>query len=492
MPKNSREDPDLPWYHILLLHLSYIVFLVACYIQEIFGSKSFVTEPGYPPLFRDWESFWTRHCYKRISDCWNRPVGSVPGQRILVKERVTHDGGETYSYSGTNYDCLNLSSYNYLGFSETNGPCIASVQEVIKKYGISTTSTRSQLGTTILHKEVEKQMARYLGTEDCIIFGMGFSTNACTIPALVSKGSLIISDSLNHASLVAGCRSSGAKIMVFDHNNTKDLEKTVRKAIIDGQPRTHRPWKKILIIVEGIYSMEGETCKLKEIVEIKKKYKCYLWVDEAHSIGAIGPSGRGVTDLHGVNPTDVDVLMGTFTKSFASVGGYITGKKELITHLRHTSFATMYSTSMSPGCCQQIIRALQVMTGEDGTDIGRKKINDLRENSNFFRQGLIDRGFQVYGDNNSPVIPIMLYYPAKIAAFSRECLRRNIAVVVVGFPATPLLMSRARFCISACHKKEELLWALDELSEIGSYLLLKYGKEKESLQQSRENKQKNK
>jgi len=245
-------------------------------------------------------------------------------------------------------------------------------------------------------------MAQYLGTEDCIIFGMGFSTNACTIPALVSKGCLIISDSLNHASLVAGCRSSGAKIKVFEHNDTKDLEKTVRSAIIDGQPKTHRPWKKILIIVEGIYSMEGEICKLKEIVDIKKKYKCYLWVDEAHSIGAIGPTGRGVTDLFGVDPRDVDILMGTFTKSFASVGGYITGKKELIAHLRNTSFATMYSTSMSPGCCQQIITVLHIMSGEDGTDIGQKKIKTLRDNSNFF----FDKDLSI-GDFKSMVIIIL-------------------------------------------------------------------------------------
>jgi len=136
----------------------------------------------------------------------------------------------------------------------------------------------------------------------------------------------------------------------------------------------------------------------------------------------------------------------------------------------------MYSTSMSPGCCQQIIKALQVMTGEDGTNIGKQKIKNLRDNSNFFRKGLMERGFQVYGDASSPVIPIMLYYPAKIAAFSRECLKRNIAVVVVGFPATPLLMSRARICISACHTKKDLEWALEEISEIGSILMIKYGK----------------
>jgi len=157
MPKKSREDPDIPWYHVLLLYLSYIVFLVACYIQEIFGTKSFVTEPGYAPLFRDWESFWTRHCYRRISDCWNRPVVTVPGSKIGVKDRISHDGGETHMDTGKIYDCLNLSSYNYLGFSDKQGPCLESVQATIRKYGISTTGTKSQIGTTVLHKQVEKK-----------------------------------------------------------------------------------------------------------------------------------------------------------------------------------------------------------------------------------------------------------------------------------------------------------------------------------------------
>jgi len=307
---------------------------------------------------------------------------------------------------------------------------------------------------------------------------MGFSTNACTIPALATKGCLIISDSLNHSSLVAGCRSSGAKVKVFEHNDTEQLEKLVRKSIVEGQPRTHRPWKKILIIVEGIYSMEGEICKLRDVVAIKKKYKCYLWVDEAHSIGAIGRTGRGISEYWEIDTADIDILMGTYSKSFAAVGGYIAGQQDLIDHLRNTSFAAMYSTSMSPGCCQQILTAMSIMMGEDGTDIGKQKISSIRDNSNFFRRGLIDRGFQVYGDDDSPVIPLMIYYPSKIAAFSRECLKRNIACVVVGFPATPLLMSRARFCISAGHTKEDLTWALNELDEIGNILLLKYGNER--------------
>ncbi|EDL02946.1 serine palmitoyltransferase, long chain base subunit 2, isoform CRA_b, partial [Mus musculus] len=148
------------------------------------------------------------------------------------------------------------------------------------------------------------------------------------------QGCLILSDELNHASLVLGARLSGATIRIFKHNNMQSLEKLLKDAIVYGQPRTRRPWKKILILVEGIYSMEGSIVRLPEVIALKKKYKAYLYLDEAHSIGALGPSGRGVVDYFGLDPEDVDVMMGTFTKSFGASGGYIGGKKELIDYLR--------------------------------------------------------------------------------------------------------------------------------------------------------------
>ncbi len=170
-------------------------------------------------------------------------------------------------------------------------------------------------------------VAKFLGKEACLTYGMGFATNSATIPAMLDNRCLVLSDALNHASIVAGVRNSGAHVKVFQHNNAAHLELLLRKAIADGQPRTHRPWKKILIIIEGIYSMEGEVAALKEIVEVKKKYKAYLYLDEAHSIGALGKGGRGLCEHAGVDFKDVDVLMGTFTKSFGSCGGYIAGDK---------------------------------------------------------------------------------------------------------------------------------------------------------------------
>eukprot|EP00245_Coleochaete_scutata_P018190 TRINITY_DN931_c0_g1_i1.p1 TRINITY_DN931_c0_g1~~TRINITY_DN931_c0_g1_i1.p1 ORF type:complete len:259 (+),score=41.84 TRINITY_DN931_c0_g1_i1:69-779(+) len=220
--------------------------------------------------------------------------------------------------------------------------------------------------------------------------------------------------------------------------------------------------------------MEGEVCRLAEIVEIKKKYKAYLYLDEAHSIGALGQTGRGVCELAGVDTADVDIMMGTFTKSFASCGGYIAGSEDLISYLRHTSAGSLYATAMSPPAVEQVISALKVIIGEDGTNRGQQKLNNLRENSNWFRQELRKLGVEVLGDEDSPVMPVMLYNPAKIPAFSRECYKRNVAVVVVGFPATPLLLSRARVCISASHTRADLEHALEVINEVSNLVGLKY------------------
>ena len=280
--------------------------------------------------------------------------------------------------------------------------------------------------------------------------------------------------SLNHSSIVNGARASGSNIRVFKHDNPSHLEQVLRNAIISGQPRTSRPWKKILVVCEGIYSMEGEIGHFKEIVDVCKKYKAYVYIDEAHSIGALGATGRGVAEKCGVDSADIDIMMGTFTKSFGGMGGYICGSKDLIDYIRATSSGMIYSNAMSPVICKQILRALQVIMGLDGTDTGQRKIDDLRNNANYFRKGLVNMGLQVLGDADSPVMPVLLYNPTKIGAFSRECLKRGLAVVCVGFPATPLIESRARFCISAGHTKENLDYALEQIDEIADLLKLKY------------------
>jgi serine palmitoyltransferase len=205
---------------------------------------------------------------------------------------------------------------------------------------------------------------------------------------------------------------------------------------------------------------------LQEIVRIKKKYGCYLYVDEAHSIGALGKTGRGICEEAGVSPSDVDILMGTFTKAFGSVGGYIAADRGLIQYLRSTNTGMICASPLSPPACQQVISALSIIMGEDGTDIGQTKIRALSENGNYFRYKSKEMGLDVLGDWGSPICPIVVYHPGRVCAFSREMLKEKVAVVVVGYPATPLLLSRSRFCISAAHTKADLDLILDVLRQV--------------------------
>lgn len=219
--------------------------------------------------------------------------------------------------------------------------------------------------------------------------------------------------------------------------------------------------------------MEGTICSLPELVALKKRYKFYLFVDEAHSIGALGPRGRGVCDLYNIEPQHVDVLMGTFTKSFGAAGGYLAGSQELIDSFKLQGQGYVYAEPMTPPICQQIISSLTIIAGLDGTNEGQKRLNQIRENSIYFMRKLKKMGFIVYGDEGSPVIPMLIFNPAKISAFSRECLARGLGVVVVGYPATPVITSRVRFCISAAHDRDTLDKALAIVSEVGDILQMK-------------------
>ncbi|GAM19483.1 hypothetical protein SAMD00019534_026580 [Acytostelium subglobosum LB1] len=480
--ENVKEEvdsiDDVGYWTICWIYIAYAIIILmgkwADMTDKIRGQRYFTTPKGYAPLFVEFEYFYQLRLYGRIKDCWDRPIASLPGAWIDVMLRTNNHYTKPLSLTGVKKRCLNLGSYNYLGFADNQGPVAESAISSLYKYGIFTSSTPAEDGITEPLRLLEQETARFVGKEDALVFEMGFATNSGSLPAIIGKGGLIISDSLNHASLATGCKNTGTKIKVFRHNDTKNLEEVVRESIIQGQPKTHRPWTMILIIIEGIYSMEGEMPNLAEVVRIKKKYNCYLYVDEAHSIGALGKRGRGVCDQCNVDPADVDILMGTFTKSFGSIGGYIAGDAPFINYLRQSSYSYLYANSMAPACAMQAYQALRTIAGEDGTDIGARKIKQLKDNSNFFRERLRQMGFQILGGRDSPVVPMMFYNPSKISAFSRMCLERHIAVVVVGYPATPLTAPRARFCLSASHTREDLEWALEHLEDIGEQLQLKY------------------
>lgn len=258
----------------------------------------------------------------------------------------------------------------------------------------------------------------------------------------------------------------------------RDLEKCLREAVVNGRPRTHRPWKKILVVVEGVYSMEGTIVNLPEVIRLKKKYKAYLYLDEAHSIGALGQRGRGVTDYYGCDPLDVDVLMGTFTKSFNAVGGYIAGTKKLIDYLRTRSHSSCYAGSMPTPVIQQIMVSMRTIMGEDGTDDGWRRLRRIARNALYFRSRLREMGFIVYGNSSSPIVPILGFVPGKVYAFTKMMVANGVATVGVSFPAVPIHQSRIRFCVSAAHSKEMLDEVLDVIYRVGKHVHMMCSKRK--------------
>ncbi|KAJ1300894.1 hypothetical protein OPQ81_003320 [Rhizoctonia solani] len=523
-PFKHTEEQDPPYYVLLSTYVSYVVLIVIGHMRDWFGKrfwkdsyKHLMPHDGYAALNSDFDSFYTRRLKTRLDDCFSRPVTGVPGRTIVLLDRTTDDFNNTFKFTGTHTRALNVSSYNYLGFAQARGGCADAVEDGIRRYGINAGGTRLECGTLDLHVQAESLVAQFLGHEDALVTSMGFATNSTTIPALVGKGCLVISDEFNHASIRFGVRLSGASVRMFKHNDMKDLENLLREVISQGQPRTHRPWKKILVIVEGLYSMEGSMVNLLEIMELKRRYKFFLYVDEAHSIGALGPHGRGVADYFGVNPRDIDILMGTFTKSFGASGGYIAGSKTIIDRLRLRSHAGTYCEAIAPAVLVQIIASMGSIMGispplpptttpsstgqelvsahpgpapaellpswltlppvlRDGSE-GQNRLRRLAFNSRYLARGLRKLGFIVYGHTDSPIVPLLIFNPGKMHLFSHMMLRREtpIVVVVVAYPATPLVTSRVRFCLSAAHTKEDIDEVLRGCDEIGDALDLKHG-----------------
>ncbi|KAG5651050.1 hypothetical protein H0H81_010065 [Sphagnurus paluster] len=517
LPAHVEQDP--PYYILLSTYISYLILIVIGHIRDFLGKRfspkfytHLVPRNGYAPLNSDFDSFYTRRLKTRMDECFSQPVTGVAGRTILLLDRISPDYNHTQILTGTRTRALNISSYNYLGFAQARGGCADAVEESIRRYGVSTCGNRLEGGSSDLHTVTEALVAEFVGMEDALISSMGFATNSAYIPALVGKGCLVISDELNHASIRFGTRLSGANVRMFKHNDMRSLENLLREVISQGQPKTHRPWKKILLIVEGLYSMEGTLVNLPVILELKKKYKFYLFVDEAHSIGALGPHGRGVADYFGVNPRSIDILMGTFTKSFGAAGGYIAGNKALIDRLRIRGHLGPYAEAMTPPVLTQVLASMASIMGiatpspadstalvpashpapaspsslppwltlppllSSGTE-GRSRLRRLAFNSRYLHHGLAKLGFITYGHPASPIVPLLLFNPGKMNMFHRMMKDRQtpIIVVVVAYPATPLVTSRVRFCVSAAHTKEDVDCVLRACDEVGDVLDLKHG-----------------
>ncbi|KAJ7067799.1 pyridoxal phosphate-dependent transferase [Mycena amicta] len=510
-PILPHVDQAAPYYILLSTYISYLILIVMGHIRDFLGKRfhpasyrHLMPSNGYAPLNSDFDSFYTRRLKTRMDECFSQPVTGVAGRTIQLLDRYSPDYNHSQILTGGRTRALNISSYNYLGFAQASGGCADAVETAIREHGISSCGSRLEGGSSDLHVIAESLVARFVGMEDAVISSMGFATNSAYIPALVGKGCLVISDELNHASIRFGVRLSGAHIRMFQHNSMKSLEKLLREVISQGQPKTHRPWKKILVIVEGLFSMEGTLVDLPRLVQLKQRYKFALWVDEAHSIGALGPHGRGVADYFDVPPRSIDILMGTFTKSFGAAGGYIAGSKALIDRLRVRGHSGAFAEAMTPPVLTQVVASMASIMGvtflpsqehpsraptsalptwlslppalADGSE-GQSRLRRLAFNSRYLHEGLKKLGFITYGHSASPIVPLLLFNPGKMNMFHHLMKERKtpIIVVVVAYPATPLVTSRVRFCVSAAHTKEDIDTILAACDEVGDILDLKHG-----------------
>ena len=317
-----------------------------------------------PPLFGESrEDYYIRKVYGSSLECFHRPIIGPAAATIKVclrKEKCVGNTRQLVANPNKYKEAINFGSYNYLGFGGFHETITPIIIESLQKSGSCLNGFAREIGISEEQTKLEKMLADFLHKEDCIVTPMGFTTNSTLIPLLVSKGDLVLSDALNHSSLIIGMKSSTEEIRIFKHNDMADLKSKLDEVKKNGLKNGKQP-NKVLVIVEGLYSMEGEFCKLKEIIALKKIYGFYLYVDEAHSIGCLGPNGRGIVDQLGCSFDDVDILMGTFSKSFASAGGYIASDKKTISFLRNNSYSWVYGNPMSPVAAQQIISCLEMI-----------------------------------------------------------------------------------------------------------------------------------
>jgi 8-amino-7-oxononanoate synthase len=372
------------------------------------------------------------------------------GQEIGNPFFTVHDGIANDTTSIEGQSVVNYSSYNYLGLSGDRDVSAAS-KAAIDRYGTSVSASRVVSGERSIHQDLERAIAAFLGTEDCIVYIGGHTTNVSTVGHLFGKNDLIVCDALSHNSIQVGCQLSGATTIPFAHNDVRSLEQIL-------QTRRHE-FEKVLIAVEGVYSTDGDLAPLPEIVELKKRYKTFLLVDEAHSIGTVGRLGRGVGEHFGVTRADVDLWMGTLSKSFASCGGYIGASKVMVEYLKYTSPGFVYSVGMTPSNAASALVALQKLQAEPS------RVTRLQERTLLFLSLAKAQGFNTGPSHDSPVVPIIVGDPYKAVQLSQAMLRRGINAQPMIYPSVPYDAARLRFFLSCDHTEAQIRQTITILAE---------------------------
>ncbi len=348
---------------------------------------------------------------------------------------------------------LNMCSNNYLGFA--NHPKLKeAAKKAIEDYGVGPAAVRTIAGTMTLHLELEEKLAKFKGREAVISFQSGFNANLATIPALVGREDVIFSDELNHASIIDGCRLSRAKIIRFAHADPEDLaEKMEQEA---------KNYRRALVVTDGVFSMDGDIAPLPEIVEVAKKYDAIVMVDDAHGEGVLGRDGRGIVDHFGLHE-EVDLEVGTLSKAFGVVGGYVAGNADVIEYLRQKARPFLFSSAVTPADVAACIAAVDILT-ESG-----ELVEKLWENTRYFKEGMKTLGFDI-GQSVTPITPVMLGEATLAQEFSKRLFDEGVFAQAIGYPTVPRGKARIRVMLSAVHSKEDLDYALDKFAKIGREL----------------------
>ena len=377
-----------------------------------------------------------------------RAKGVAPRLRVLEGEQqavCTFDGKEV----------INLASNNYLGLT-THKALRKAALEAVRQYGAGAGAVRTIAGTMKLHMELEEQIARFKNVEACVVFQSGFTANAGTVSAVLGKEDLIVSDELNHASIIDGARLSRATIKVFKHKDVADCERLLRET---ANWNGHK-----LIITDGVFSMDGDIAPLPELCDLAEKYNCIMMVDDAHSSGVLGQRGRGTVDhlhCHG----RVQIQVGTLSKAIGAMGGYVCGSRDLIDFLYLRARPFLFSTSHPPATAAACQAAFTLLDSGEGERLVKK----LWANTKYFKRELKRRGFQ-FKASETPIIPIHVGDAAKAFEFSKKLFEAGVFAPAVGYPTVAEGKATLRAIVSAAHKREELRQAADILAEVAKPL----------------------
>ncbi|MFM8320504.1 MAG: glycine C-acetyltransferase [Chloroflexota bacterium] len=348
---------------------------------------------------------------------------------------------------------LNFCSNNYLGLA--NHPRILqAARDAMAKYGLGPAAVRSIAGTMDLHVELERRLARFKGVDAAITFQSGFNANGATLPAMVGKDDAIVSDELNHASIIDGSRLSGAKILRYAHCDVADLERVLRE--------NRAAYPKMLVVTDGVFSMDGDVAPLDKIYEVTKNYEAILMVDDAHGEGVLGRGGRGIVDhfdLHG----KVDIEVGTLSKAFGVVGGLVAGNPLVVEWLRQRGRPFLFSSAMTVPDAAACLAALDLL--EESTEL----VDRLWDNARYFKAEMKALGFDT-GVSTTPITPVMLGEAPLAQQFSRELFENGVFGMAICFPTVARGKARIRVMISAAHQRADLDRGLEAFSKVGKSL----------------------